>query len=75
MALFLSKLCEETPTLLRLFLFDKNLLPDIRLLLINEFICNKFNIKLISLNYLDEFFQLIEVRRFLFISENIVLSF
>jgi hypothetical protein len=64
MALFLAKLCEENPTCLNLFLFDKNLLCDIRLLLINELIWNRFDIKFISVKHIDEFFRLIEVRTF-----------
>jgi hypothetical protein len=64
MALFLGKLSEENPSYLPLFLFDENLLADIRLLLINELIWNKFNIKFISMDYINEFFHRIEVRKF-----------
>jgi hypothetical protein len=63
MALFLAKLCEDNPTYTHLFLFDENLLPDIRILLINELIWNKFNIKFISIDYIKEFFHRIEVRK------------
>ena len=69
MALFLSKLCEETSTYLHLFLFDKNLLPDIRLLLINEVIYNKFSTKFMSMDNIGEFFQMIEVIKFYLVSE------
>ncbi|CAF0761377.1 unnamed protein product [Rotaria sordida] len=60
MALFLAKLCEEHPTYLHLFLFDENLLSDIRLLLINELIWKKFHIKFISIDHISDFFDYIE---------------
>ncbi|CAM4821042.1 unnamed protein product [Rotaria magnacalcarata] len=60
MALFLAKLCEENSTYLHLFLFDENLLPDIRLLLINELVWKKFNIKFASTANVIEFFDHIE---------------
>lgn len=61
MALFLSQLCENNSTYLNLFLFDKNLFVDIRLLLINELIWKKFNFKFISINDINAFFRLIQV--------------
>ncbi|CAF4058749.1 unnamed protein product [Rotaria sp. Silwood2] len=60
MALFLAKLCQEHPTYLHRFLFDENLLSDIRLLLINELIWKKFNIKFISIDSIEEVFDHIE---------------
>ncbi|CAF3222391.1 unnamed protein product [Rotaria socialis] len=60
MALFLAKLCEENSTYLHLFLFDENLLPDIRLLLISELVWKKFNIKFASTTNIIEFFDHIE---------------
>ncbi|CAF4466512.1 unnamed protein product, partial [Rotaria sp. Silwood2] len=42
------------------FLFENNLLPDIRLLLINELASKKFNLKFISINYINEFFRQIQ---------------
>jgi len=61
MVLFLSKLSEENSTYIHLFLFDENLLPDIRLLLINELIGKKFNIKFTSIDNIEKFFHRIEV--------------
>jgi hypothetical protein len=61
MAVFLTKLCEENSTYTHMFLFDQNLFPDILLLLINELIYNKFDMKLASFNDLEEFFQRIQV--------------
>jgi hypothetical protein len=56
MALFLFELCENNSIYLNLFLFDKNLFSDIRLLLINELISKKFSIKLISIDHIKQFF-------------------
>jgi len=67
MALFLSQLCENNSTYLNLFLFDKNLFVDIRLLLINELISKKFCLKFISIDHIQQFFCQIEVKQlFLF---------
>ena len=63
MALFLAKLCEENSKCLDLFLLNENLLVDIRLLLINELIWNKYNMKFITMEYIGEFFHRIEVRK------------
>ncbi|CAF2340715.1 unnamed protein product [Rotaria sp. Silwood2] len=60
MALFLSELCQDNSKCLNVFLFDNNLLPDIRLLLINELASKKFNLKFISINYINEFFRQIQ---------------
>ncbi|CAF0777980.1 unnamed protein product [Rotaria sordida] len=60
MALFLSELCQDNSKCLNLFLFDNNLLPDIRLLLINELISKSFNLKFMSINYVNEFFRQIQ---------------
>ncbi|UJR21090.1 hypothetical protein I4U23_024190 [Adineta vaga] len=60
MAVFLAKLCEENPTCVSTFLFDENLLIDIRLLLINEFIRYKYNKKLISVDDINEFFHCVQ---------------
>ncbi|CAF3359507.1 unnamed protein product [Rotaria sp. Silwood1] len=62
MAFFLSELCQENSNYLNVFLFDNNLLSDIRLLLINELILKKFNLKFISINYINEFFRQIQVK-------------
>lgn len=61
MALFLAGLCENNPVYLNLFLFEKNLLTDIRLLLINELIFKKFHLKLISIGNINDFFRQIQV--------------
>lgn len=61
MAVFLAKLCEENSTYTHLLLFDQNLFLDIRLLLINELISNKFHMKLTSIDDLEEFFQRFQV--------------
>ncbi len=63
MTLLLLKLCEDNPTYIHLFLFDENLLPNIRLLLINELIGKKFNIKLTSIDNIEKFFHHIEVKK------------
>ncbi|CAF2813041.1 unnamed protein product [Rotaria sp. Silwood2] len=59
-ALFLSDLFQDNSKCLNVFLFDINLLPDIRLLLINELASKKFNLKFISINYINEFFRQIQ---------------
>jgi len=56
MALFLCELCENNSIYWNLFLFDKNLFSDIRLLLINELISKKFSIKFISIDLIKQFF-------------------
>ncbi|CAF1486647.1 unnamed protein product [Adineta steineri] len=61
MALFLTKLCEENSTYLNFILFNKDLLIDIRLLLINELISNKFDIKLFSINDIENLFHHIQM--------------
>jgi hypothetical protein len=71
MALFLAKLCEENPKCLQAFLFDENLLVDSRLLLINELIWKKFNVKFISIGDIDEIFRRIEVRKISLINRKI----
>jgi len=71
MALFLAKLCEENSKCLQAFLFDENLLVDIRLLLINELIWKKFNVKFISIGDIDEVFRRIQVRKFLLVYRKI----
>jgi len=65
MALFLSELCENNINYLNLFLLDKNLFTDIRLLLINELILKKFSIKFISIDYIKQFFCQIQVKEFI----------
>jgi hypothetical protein len=62
MALFLTNLCGENFAYMNVFLLDKNLLADIRLLLINELIWKKFQIKFYSINHVIEFVRKIEVR-------------
>lgn len=64
MALFLAKVCEENSTYLNMFLFDENLLPDIRLMIINELVSKKLNIKFRSMDNIAQFYQHIEVGRF-----------
>jgi hypothetical protein len=61
MALFLVELCENNSNYLNLVLFDKNLLVDIRLLLINELIFKKFYVKFSSIDYLQQVFSYIQV--------------
>lgn len=61
--MFLAKLSIENSQYRQMFLFDKNLLPDVRLLIINELISNKFSNKLQSINHIEEFFQQIEVEK------------
>ncbi|CAF3645267.1 unnamed protein product [Adineta steineri] len=60
MSLFLAELCQNNSTYLNLFLFDENLFVDIRLLLINELIWNKFHIKFKSVTHINTFFQQIQ---------------
>ncbi|CAM4773068.1 unnamed protein product [Rotaria magnacalcarata] len=60
MALFLAELCFDNSDLLHLFLFDKNLLVDIRLLLINEVSFRRFNLKLITINNINDLFRRVE---------------
>lgn len=62
MAIFLSELCENNVTYLNLFLFDKNLFTDIRLLLINQLISKKFAIKFYSIDQIKQFFNQIQVK-------------
>lgn len=57
MALFLVELCENYPNDVRWILFDKNLLPDIRLLIINELIGKKFHRKYLSIEHIPEIFD------------------
>ena len=74
MASFLTKLSEENPAYLHLILFDENLFYDIRLLLINELISNRFDIKLISTDCINQFFHRINVRNTFFFSQRIFCS-
>lgn len=62
MSLLLTELCKDYSTYLNLFLFDENLFVDIRLLLINELIWKKYNLKFISINDVNRFFQQIQVK-------------
>lgn len=62
MAKFLLGLCENNSTYLNLFLFDKNLFADVRLLLINELISTKYSMKFISIDHVQQFFFQIRVR-------------
>jgi hypothetical protein len=61
MALFLTELCEINSNYFNLFLFEKNLFPDIRLLFINELISKKFNSQLRSIEHIQQFFNRIQV--------------
>ncbi len=61
MALFLAQLCEEKIDYIKLFLFDKSLFTDIRLLLINELISKKFHRKFISIEHIQQVFEQIQV--------------
>ena len=61
MAQFLVELCKDNLTYLNLFLFNNNLLVDIRLLLINELIWKKFKFKLTSIDYVNKLFHKIQV--------------
>ena len=63
MSVFLADLCENNSSYLNLFLFDKNLLVDIRLLLINELISRKFSFKLTSIHHILQLFRQIEVKK------------
>ncbi len=65
MSLFLAELCENNSIYLNLFLFQKNLLADIRLLLINELISKKFHLKFNSIESINEVFRQIQVNQFL----------
>ncbi|CAF1037009.1 unnamed protein product [Adineta ricciae] len=60
MSLFLSELCQQDVNYVNMFLFDENLLVDIRLLLTNELISKKFHLKLISANEINQFCQHIQ---------------
>ena len=66
MGLFLAELCENNLVLLNLFLFQKNLLADIRLLLINELISKRFHLKFNSIESIKEVFRQIQVNHFFF---------
>ena len=57
MALFLVELCENFPNYVSFILFDKNLLPDIRLLIINELIGKKFQRKFLSIEHIPQIFD------------------
>ena len=62
MALFIAQLCEDDLSSVTVFLFNGDLLADIRLLLINELIGKKFQFKLNSRTSLDTFVRTMEVR-------------
>jgi hypothetical protein len=62
MAKLLVQLCQENASRLSMFLFNVNLLPDIRLLLINELIWDELQMRLVSIDDLNEVFRRIEVR-------------
>ena len=60
-AVFLAKLVDDHPMYLHAFLFDQNLFADIRVLLINEIIWKRFQIKLSSIDEINQFFCHVEV--------------
>lgn len=62
MASFLVELCEDNFNLFNLFLFDAQLLADIRLWLINELILRRFHLKLISINHINDLFGQVHVK-------------
>ena len=61
MALFIVQLCEDDLSSVTVFLFNGDLLADIRLLMINELIGKKFLFKLNSRKSLDTFARTMEV--------------
>jgi hypothetical protein len=65
MGLFLAELCENNSNYFNLFLFEKNLFADIRLLLIHELISKKFNNQLRSIDHIQQFFDRIQVLIFI----------
>ncbi|CAF0840192.1 unnamed protein product [Adineta ricciae] len=60
MARFLAELYQDNQTCLKMCVLDENLLIDIRLLLINELIWKRFEIKLHSIDRINEFFRSVQ---------------
>ena len=56
MACFLVEVCETHPNSLDEILFAKNLLPDIRLLVINELLGKKLQRKFLSIDHIPQIF-------------------
>ena len=63
MSTFLVDLCANNPSYRNLFLSEKNLYIDIRLLFINELINTNYSIKLTSIDRIQNFFGRIQVGR------------
>ena len=61
MARFLAELYQENRTYLKMCVLDENLLIDIRLLLVNELIWKRFEIRLHSIDHINEFFRSVQV--------------